>query len=140
MLIRRKTLEQIGLLPEEYFFGGEDVDYSLQALRHNIRIVVARRATVWHKVARTAAASIGRPGLAYLFYKDWQIIRRKYLSPPGQAFSTLCVLARAAFMSSITLLHYISHRDFHSARTFLRSMVEALRGLVAGLVSPKSRN
>jgi hypothetical protein len=140
MLICRKTLEQIGLLPEEYFFGGEDVDYSLQALRHNIRIMVARRATVWHKVARTAAASISRPGLAYQFYKDWQIIRRKYLSPPGQVFSTLCVLARAAFMSSITLLHYIAHRDFHSARTFLRSMVEALRGLVAGLVAPKSRS
>jgi len=137
MLIRRKTLEQIGLLPEEYFFGMEDWDYSLNALRNKFRLVVARRATVWHKVASTAGATMGRPWLAYQNYKNWQIMCRKYHSPPGQVLSTLCVLARAAFMSSITLLHYIWHRDFHNAGMFVRSMREALRGLLAGLLYRK---
>lgn len=137
MLIRRKTLEEIGLLPEEYFFGMEDWDYSLNALRNKFRLVVARRATVWHKVASTAGATMGRPWLAYQNYKNWQIMCRKYHSPPGQVLSTLCVLARAAFISATTLLHYIWHCDFHSARTFLRSMVEAIRGLLAGLLYRK---
>jgi GT2 family glycosyltransferase len=138
ILIRRKTLEQIGLLPEEYFFGVEDVDYSLNALRNKFRIVVARRAVVWHKVASTAGRSVGRPRLAYQSYEGWQIVRRKYLSPPGYLLSTLCALARAAFISATTLLHYIWHRDFHSAGMFLRSMREALRGLVAGLLYRRS--
>jgi GT2 family glycosyltransferase len=137
MLVRRRTLEQTGLLPEEYFFGVEDVDYSLNALKHRLRIVVARKATVWHKVSSTAGAAIGRPRLAYQCYEGWQIMRRKYLSPPGQVISTICVLARAAFVSSATLLHYIWRRDFCDARMFLRSMGEALRGLVAGSLPRK---
>jgi GT2 family glycosyltransferase len=137
MLIRRKTLEQIGLLPEEYFFGVEDLDYSLNALRNKFRILVARRATVWHKVACTAAVGIGRPRLAYQNYEGWQIMRRKYLSPPAQVLATLCGLARAVFMSATTLIHYIWHRDFHNAGMFLRSMGEALKGLVAGLLYRK---
>jgi GT2 family glycosyltransferase len=137
MLIRRKTLEQIGLLPEEYFFGVEDMDYSLNALRNGFRIAVARRAVVWHKVASTAGVSIGRSKLAYQSFKGWQIMRRKYLSTPGQVLSTLCVLAVSAFISATTLVDYVWHRDFHNAGVFLRSMVEALRGLVAGLLYRK---
>jgi GT2 family glycosyltransferase len=137
MLISRKTLEQIGLLPEEYFFGTEDVDYSLNALRNRFRIVVARRATVWHKVASTAGASFGRPGLAYRNYRNWQILGRKYLSPPGYLLSTLCVLSRAVFTSATTLIGYVWHHDFQGAGVFLRTMVGALRGLVAGLLYRK---
>lgn len=137
MLICRKALEHIGLLPEEYFFGTEDVDYSLNALRNNFRIVVARRATVWHKVARTALVSMGRPKLAYQNYEGWQIMVRKYLSPPGQVFATICLLARAAFISATALTRYIWHRDFHNTSILLRSMREALRGLVGGLFRRK---
>ncbi|MGQ9628534.1 MAG: glycosyltransferase family 2 protein [Anaerolineae bacterium] len=132
MLIRRKTLEQTGLLPEEYFFGAEDWDYSLNALRHNLRIVVARRAVVWHKVGGIAGPTMGRPRLAYKNYEGWQILRRKYLSTPAYVLSTVCVLARASFVSVSTLLCYVWRRDFRSAAIFLRSMKAALKGLVAG--------
>jgi GT2 family glycosyltransferase len=137
MLIRRKTLAEIGLLPEEYFFGVDDLDYSVNALRNKFRIVVARRATVLHKVLSTAGVSMGWPKIAYMVYEGWQILLRKYLSPPGRVLTTLFMLVQAAFVSAAKLLYYIWHRDFHNAGMLLRIMREALRGLVAGLLSSK---
>lgn len=39
MLIRRPVLDEIGLLPEAYFFGHEDWEYSLRARRAGFRLV-----------------------------------------------------------------------------------------------------
>jgi GT2 family glycosyltransferase len=137
MLVRRRTLEQIGLLPEEYFFGVEDVDYSLCALKHRIRIVVARKATVWHKVSSTAGPSMDVSGIGYHVHKGWQILRRKYLSTPGYFLSSLYGSARAAILALAILLRHIAHGDFRQSADLLRDMAGSLTGLVAGLLSRK---
>lgn len=137
VLIRR-TLAEISLLPEEYFFGVEDVDYSVQALRHNFRIVVARRATVLHKVSRTATASMDVTDIGEHGYMGWQILRRKYLSTPGYVLSTPCVLARQVFVALAILLRIIRRRDFHEISVFFRKVAAALKGTVKGFLYPKS--
>jgi GT2 family glycosyltransferase len=38
MLVRREAIEKAGALPEEYFFGVEEWDYSLNVLRSGLRI------------------------------------------------------------------------------------------------------
>jgi GT2 family glycosyltransferase len=137
MLIRRRTLAEIGLLPEEYFFGIEDIDYSLQALRHKLRIAVARRATVWHKVSSTAGPSMGASAIGQRLHKGWQILRRKYLSTPGYVLSTLCVLARQAFAALGILFRAIWHRDSHEIGVLWRDMKAALKGTAEGLFHSK---
>jgi GT2 family glycosyltransferase len=140
MLVRRRTLEQIGLLPEEYFFGIEDIDYSLRALRHNFKIVVARKATVWHKISRTATPKLDATGIGQHLHKGWQILRRKYLSTLAYLLSTPCVLARQAVVALAILLRGIWHRDFREISALWRDMQATLKGIAEGLVSPRSRN
>ena len=137
MLIRRRTLEQIGLLPEDYFFGGEDVDYSLQTLRHNLRIAVARRASVWHKVSTTAGPSMRVTGIGQHLHKGWQILRRKYLSTPGYVLSTFCGLMRQAFVGFGMLSRAIWHRDFREVSVLLRHTTGAVNGMIKGLFQLK---
>lgn len=53
MIVTRELVEQVGLLDESFFFGTEDVDYSLRILRHGVRIMFAPSIQVFHKRARS---------------------------------------------------------------------------------------
>jgi GT2 family glycosyltransferase len=64
MLMRSTMIYDIGLLDENYFFGGEDVEYCLRAGRAGWKITVNPKATVWHKVSISA----GGEGSPFLFY------------------------------------------------------------------------
>lgn len=56
MLIRREVLDSVGLLPEEYFFGHEDWEYSLRVRRAGWRIVYQPRAVIQHEAGSSHAA------------------------------------------------------------------------------------
>ncbi len=135
MMIRIATMEKLGLLPEEYFFGVEDVDYSLLARRNNLKIVVARRARVLHKLSRTSAASIGATGTMFHASRGWLMLRRKYMSRPGYLLSNTTVLARQAFAGLSTLLRSIWHRDWHQTALLFRRILSGLKGIVKGASS-----
>ena len=49
MLIRREVLERVGLLPEEYFFGHEDLEYGTRVRRHGYRLCYQPKAVVYHE-------------------------------------------------------------------------------------------
>jgi GT2 family glycosyltransferase len=42
-LITRKTIEEIGFIPEAYFFGYEEYEYSVRTLKAGLRIVYSPR-------------------------------------------------------------------------------------------------
>lgn len=48
MLIKRNVLEKIGLLPEEYFFGIEDLDYSLTVQRRGYKLYYVPEFVAYH--------------------------------------------------------------------------------------------
>ena len=48
MLIKRQVLERVGLLPEEYFFGVEDLDYSLTVHKKGYKLYYAPRFIAYH--------------------------------------------------------------------------------------------
>lgn len=54
-LIKRKTLEDIGFLDEEYFICYEDFDYCFRAKKAQYKIVYVPKARVWHKVGRSVS-------------------------------------------------------------------------------------
>jgi len=72
---RKATLEQVGLLDEDFFFSCEDVDLAWRAQLAGWRCVYAPRAVVYHKLSATgggATASFydGR-NFIYLLVKDY---------------------------------------------------------------------
>ena len=127
MLIKKTTVERIGLLPEEYFFGVEDVDYSIKTRRAGFKIVYIPRAKIWHKRAR----SVVKVGLTKIKYHFWsyQLVRRKYLSPPVFLLSTPYFVATSAtrfFLRSLRSRSWQELKDSpRIARAVLKGIVEA---------------
>ena len=74
MLIKSEMIEDIGLLDEQYFFGGEDVEYCWRAKKAGWQIKVSLDAEIWHKVS----ASAGGEGSPLLFYHSTR--NRLYLA------------------------------------------------------------
>jgi GT2 family glycosyltransferase len=53
LLIRRETLEDIGLFDEGYFFFFEDADFSRRAVQNGWRLAIAREAKIEHRGSST---------------------------------------------------------------------------------------
>lgn len=53
MLVRRNVFKECGLLDPYMFFGGEDADFCLRALRKGFKIKYEPNAVIYHKAART---------------------------------------------------------------------------------------
>ncbi len=52
-LIKKRALEDIGLLDKSYFCFWEETDYCMRAKKAGFRIVYAPRAKVWHKLGQS---------------------------------------------------------------------------------------
>ena len=65
LFIRRKVIEQIGLLDEKFFFYWEDADFSRRALTQGWKLAVASNAAVYHKFS----ASVGGQSLKSDLFK-----------------------------------------------------------------------
>lgn len=74
LLIKRRVVEQVGLLDERYFAYVEDMDYSIRAVNAGFATRVVRGAAVYHKEGR-ALGGLQSPVREYLmtrnFYLFW---------------------------------------------------------------------
>jgi len=68
VLIRASVVEQIGLLDEDYYLYGEDLDYCLRAVKAGWKLYYQPAAQIWHKVSRSS------PTLKKLYYRYWSWI------------------------------------------------------------------
>lgn len=50
LIIHNDVIKRVGLLPEEYYFGGEEWDYSYNAKKLGIELIFAPDLKVYHKV------------------------------------------------------------------------------------------
>ncbi|UCH92377.1 MAG: glycosyltransferase family 2 protein [Candidatus Aminicenantes bacterium] len=71
LFIKRKVIEQIGLLDEKFFFYWEDVDFSRRALKKGWKLGVASNAVVYHKFS----ASVGGQSLKSDLFKAASLTR-----------------------------------------------------------------
>ncbi len=81
MLVRREVFEKIGLLDEDYFLYGEDVDFCLRALRAGFKLLYVPSAKVWHKI-ETIAKDRTSPFVLYHMARSRIICLRKNFSWP----------------------------------------------------------
>jgi GT2 family glycosyltransferase len=78
LLIKREVLEQVGLLPEEYFFGVEDLDYSLMVQRRGYKLYYVPQFIAYHLGGGSQAAT-WNPRYVYNSYRGKLILLEKYL-------------------------------------------------------------
>ena len=79
LLIKREILKKVGLLPEEYFFGQEEWDYSLTIRRAGYKLYYVPNFTSYHKADGSHRNS--DPKYVYNSYRNKLIFQQKYLPP-----------------------------------------------------------
>jgi len=80
MLIKREVLEKVGLLPEEYFFGIEDLDYSLTVQQKGYKLYYVPEFLAYH--LGDGSHWNWDPKYVYNSYRGKLILLQKHL-PPG---------------------------------------------------------
>ena len=82
MLMRKKTLDKVGLLDEDYFMYGEDIDLSYRILKGGYKnVYFADTQIIHYKGESTKKGSLN---YVFIFYKAMQIFAQKHFSS-GQA-------------------------------------------------------
>jgi GT2 family glycosyltransferase len=80
MLIRREVVDRVGALPEEYFFGVEEWDYSITVRRAGYRI---RYVPNFHAMHPGGGSHDNHdPKFAYNYYRSKLIFQEKHLGRP----------------------------------------------------------
>lgn len=76
LLLPARTLSEVGLFDEQYFFYYEDLDLSMRIQAQGYRLLMVPEAHVWHKGAATAGA--GSPFHVYHMARGSAIFFHKY--------------------------------------------------------------
>jgi len=77
ILIKRKVLEEIGLLDEKFFLYFEETDLALRASKKGYHSTYIPNAKIWHKVSKSSGGIKKEVGLYYItrnrliFMKKW---------------------------------------------------------------------
>jgi GT2 family glycosyltransferase len=102
MLLRREMVEAIGALPEEYFFGHEDREYSVRARRAGWKLLVQPATVVYHEAGKSRSAV--EPVYLYNDTLSRLLFKRRTLSPAAYA------LWRAAYGLYVEMVLPLRHR------------------------------
>jgi len=77
MLIKSQVLHKIGFLDDDYFFGMEDLDFSIRVNNAFLRCVVARKAKLWHKVS-TSTGGMDSAIYTYYYLRNRLLLMKKH--------------------------------------------------------------
>jgi len=79
MLVKREVFRKVGFLPEEYFFGAEEWDFSVVVRQNGYRLYYIPKFICHHKVG--AAHKTFDPKFIYNTYYNKLLFQQKFLPP-----------------------------------------------------------
>ncbi len=79
-LVKKEVFEKIGLLPDAYFFGSEEWEFSLRASRAGFKLMYTPTAIIYHKVGRSHDHASAK--MLYNTYRNRILfVKRNYPKP-----------------------------------------------------------
>jgi GT2 family glycosyltransferase len=103
MLLRRKVLNEIGLLDEDFFMYGEDIDLSFRITKAGYFNYYFPEASMIHyKGESTRKSSLN---YVHLFYGAMLIFARKHFVGKNELLLSLVILPGVYFRASIAMIH-----------------------------------
>jgi len=103
MLLRRKVLDEIGLLDEDFFMYGEDIDLSFRITKAGYFNYYFPEAEMIHYKGESTRKS----SMNYVrqFYGAMLIFARKHFAGKNERLLSLVILPGVYFRASITMIH-----------------------------------
>lgn len=127
MLVRRRLLEEVGLMSEQFFLYFEEIDWALRAARSRFQLAYAPGSVVYHKVGASTGKNLSKsqsnPAVEFYSSRNRILITRQFF-PYATIPAGLAVIVKA--------LYRLLHRDTQSCKA-------QLRGLMRGLFSNRKR-
>lgn len=124
-LVQRKIFEEVGMLDEDYFFGGEMADLCLRARRQGFRCVTDLGARATHDLSRSSETR-ETLHVYYIFRNRFLYIRKHYPGAKARLY-TLWAL-RGARAVTIDL----AKGNFRRARAVWLGVLDGLQGRFGG--------
>ncbi|WP_134683472.1 glycosyltransferase family 2 protein [Brevibacillus migulae] len=102
MIVRRETIEQVGLLDEEFFMYGEDVDWCYRIKQHGWQLYYYPYTSIIHY---KGASSRRRPfKIVYEFHRAMYLFHKKHYQQRYSFITNFIVYLGIALKFAITLL------------------------------------
>ncbi|MFM9056140.1 MAG: glycosyltransferase [Bacteroidota bacterium] len=108
MLMRRSVLDKVGLLDEDYFMYGEDIDLSYRITKGGYKNYYYPHTRIIHyKGESTKKSSVN---YVFVFYNAMVIFARKHFAPGGAAVFALLIKLAIWMRAGISVLRRIVER------------------------------
>jgi len=109
LLIRRKVIDDIGLLDERYFMYGEDLDWCLRAKNAGWKVVYCPDAEIIHLKGQCGKRNTMKAG--FEFYRSMYLFHKKHFADKCNCFVNLIVYAGILLKALTTLpIMFLSRR------------------------------
>jgi GT2 family glycosyltransferase len=76
LLIKRRVLEKIGLLDEQFFLYFEETDLALRASKNHYKRIFVPNSKIWHKVSKSGGGIKQEIGLYYITRNRWIFMKK----------------------------------------------------------------
>lgn len=108
MLMRRSVLDKVGLLDEDYFMYGEDIDLSYRILKGGYKNYYFPETRIIHY--KGESTKTGSLNYVHVFYKAMQIFARKHFSQKNARLFNFLIDCAIWFRASLAALKRIFSR------------------------------
>lgn len=125
VLVRTQVFERVGLLDEDFFFGGEMADLCRRALEHGFRSVTDPSAVGMHDLDRSASDR-GVLHSYYIIRNRFLFVRKHFPRRRGRLY------ARWTTRGLVTALMALRRGDRKRAKAVALGVVDGLRGRFGG--------
>ena len=102
MMLRKSVLDEVGLLDEDYFMYGEDIDLSYRILKGGYKNYYFPQTRIIHYKGESTKK--GSLNYVYVFYKAMQIFAKKHFSANNAKIFNVAVDAAIWFRAALAAL------------------------------------
>lgn len=110
MLLRKETLDKIGLLDEEYFMYGEDIDLSYRIVKAGYKNYYFPETTIIHYKGESTKK--GSLNYVFIFYNAMIIFARKHFSGKNARTFTVLINTAIYFRAFVAIINRIIKKSF----------------------------
>lgn len=108
MLLRKSALDKTGLLDEDYFMYGEDIDLSYRLLKAGYKnVYFAGTRIIHYKGESTKKSSVN---YVFVFYRAMVIFAKKHFAPGNAALFALLINMAIWFRAGVAILSRVAER------------------------------
>ena len=130
MVIKRRVLETVGLLPEVYFFGTEDIDYCIAARQGGFKLYYIPTLAAYHLGGGSFWS--WEPKWTYNFYRNKLTLLRRHLPFWVLPFYRILIVLYAYTLAprrwqTIADKHGFTNTRAYSFEDMQRAMLQAVR-------------